>query len=373
VKACRNRRAAVIGLAVLWTLPAGAEACALRDALAGVPAPVLMGGDAVLASFVGLRDLRETEAFKARKPPRLADRLYPAVSSDTLQALLRNDAAKTRANWREKTGLAIADLSSFLIFGAPPNTVTIWRFDGKDGAGSFLEGLASRGFTKSADGGVSNGEPLKMDLSKRDEANPFAGPLGRASMLAPAAGGVAQSSSPRYIAALRAMAAPGFASLPPVAAALDGLEKVAGNALVPQATVLGVGAWTPGVAGMTERNPRILEGGAPPAAVAIVADVETAAPARRGAVFAIGYPDCDTAAKASARFARSWREDADGGGKTPRERTGAEPVTQEVAGDKSCAAVISLTVPAGKEAGNQVYGYILNALVRRDFKAIQGR
>lgn len=376
IRYCSAAVAAALAVS-LFARPALAGASELRAALSEVPAPVLISADALLAGFVGLRDLRELPAFKAPKPARMTERLYPAVSSDAVQALLRNDVSKTEDNWRDKTGLPMSEPASFLNFGAPPATITIWRFDGKDGPQSFLDGLTSRGFVKAPDGSVSNGEPLKMDFAKRDEANPFTGSLGRASTLAPVAGGVAQSYNPRYVAALRQVTGPAFTSLPPVDAALDGLEKVVGNAPMPQAVVLGAGAWTPDVGGIVaERDPsappRLPEPGAPPAVVAVVADVETT-DARRGAVFAIGYPDCDTAAKAGARFARSWRGVPDGGGKTPRERTGAEPVTQEVANDQSCAAVISLTVPVEGKTANPVYRYILDSLMRRDFKALQGK
>lgn len=346
-----------------------------RAALADVPASMLMRPDAILAVYVDLAESRALPSIQHPEAGRLHQRLLPAIASDALQALLRNDAAKTWGNWEERTGLPIAEPSSFLVFGPQSDVVTVWRFQEEGRRRAFLAGLEGRGFTNDGEGRLTNGEPGRIDVARRDPANPFAGPLGRASMLAPAVGGVAQSHDPKTIAALRSPAGPGFANLPNPKVALEGLGKVAGKARLPQAVVLGIGASASDpLSGLPPqgppKKPRAPEGETALAPAVIVADIEE--PGRRGAIVSMGFPDCDKAAQATASFAASWRTVADITGKTPGEQTNAEPVTSKVEGGGGCAAVISLTIPSDESAANPVYRYILQAAARRAFRALSG-
>lgn len=361
--------------AALLGLPAGpgrAELADLRRALEQVPAAVLLKPDAVQAAYTDFADLRALPSTETSGPHRFRPRFSPSLQSDTLQALDMGDGA----TWEEKTGLPMAELSSFLVFDTPDGSVTIWRFHEAGRMRSFLAGLERRGFAKDRDGSLTNGELGSLNLERADPANPFGGIGGQSSMLAEAGGGVAQSYDAKPIAALRSPTGPGFGMLPQVAAALDGLAKVAGTARLPQAMVLGVGAWAADpfqgpASGPPVQPPRPPEGGPPPALAAIVADIEDAD--RRGAILSIGYPDCGTAAKAGATFAEIWRTAPDLSKETPLQQTGAEPVTSEVSGSGGCAAVISLTTrPTGSD-GNPVYAYLAKAVLQRDLKALSGR
>ncbi|WP_133774725.1 hypothetical protein [Enterovirga rhinocerotis] len=338
------------------TSPA-ALASDLRSVLSVVPAPMLASRSGLIAGSIDLRALSAT-GESAR------ERLVPIVTSDTVQAFFWKDGA----DWRSKSGVAASDLSGFLVFGDAPSTVTLWRFAAPGKAAALLRSLAGKGFTRNDDGTLSNGEPFKIDPARRDPADPFLGPLGRASTFGAAGGGVVQSASPKIVSYLQ-QPEPGasLADEPPVAAALTGLEAAAGSARIPQAVLLGEAALVAAPKGSQA------EGGVPPVRAIVIADIEEREAERRGAVVALGYADCEAARMASKAFADAWSTAPDRSGKPGAERTGAEAATRVVPSNGACAAVITLAKPVAGQQGNAVYRYIVQALMQRDFRALQGR
>ncbi len=352
----------------------------LRQALAKVPAGMAVAKGGFAASFIGLRDLHAL-GLRTGDPAKGMGQRLSLGGADTVTAFAMN----TDKTWENYTGIAPAGLSSFLFYGNPPATVVLWRFSERDGVRPFLKGLESRGFS-SANGIWSNGEPMKFNIAKADYINPFLGRLGRASMLAPFDGGVVQSADPRAASAASGIAAKdSLAGLPPVAAALDGVESAAGGGYIPQAVVITPAVWLPGVdvadlldgpsgdmkALADKMAAKAAQPGVPLTIGAIIADIETREPARRGVVIALPYADCQTAKQAGDLFADRWKNASDSAGMTGAARTGAEAVATTFQGKDACVATVSLLREPEDGPGNRVFRYVIDAIMKRNFKALQ--
>jgi len=198
---------------------------------------------------------------------------------------------------------------------------------------------------------------------------------------------VAQSADPKSAAKASGVTArDSLASLPPVAAALDSVETAASKGYIAQAIVVTPAIWIPGMdiadllatpdadmkALAAKMAAKATQPSAPVSIGGIVADVETKEPARRGAVVALPYADCQTAKQAGDFFADKWKNVADRGGQTPAARTGVEAVTTTSQNKDVCVAVISLLGEPGSGPSNRVFRYIVDAALKRDFKALQG-
>lgn len=372
------------GAAAVATLLCGVagEASAdseLRRALSHVPAKVAMDRNGIAASFVGLSELRRLYAGDVsamRRRVGLGD-------SDTLKALF----ISTDESWRDDTGLKRSEIASLTDYGTPPRAVVLWRFTEPAISASFVEGLGKRGFSH-ANGVWRNGEPMKLDFAKRSITNPFLGPLGRASMLAPFADGVAQSPDPAAAAEAGGVSAKtSLAGLAPVEAAIDAIEKVAVQGSILQAIVLTPAIWMQGddVLDMMATSPTVDKKALadkmaerakrPPTPVSlgvVIADVETKEPAGSGVVIALPYGDCDTAREGARIFADKWKNAAGRDGQTGAQRTGREPAVTVHQGKEACVALLSLMGAPDAERGNSVLRYITGAIWQRDFKALQG-
>ncbi|OCC05655.1 hypothetical protein BA190_06790 [Labrys sp. WJW] len=372
------------GAAAVATLLCGVAGAAsadseLRRALSHVPAKVAMDRNGIAASFVGLSELRK---LYAGDPAAMRLRVNLG-GSDTAKAFFYSD----EASWKDSTGLKHDDIASFTEYGTPPRAVVIWRFTEPAISAPFVEGLAKRGFSQ-VNGIWRNGEPMKLDFTKRSVTNPFFGPLGRASMLAPFASGVAQSPDPGAAAEAGAVSVKtSLAGLAPVEAALDAIEKVAAQGSVLQAIVLTPAIWMQGddVLDMMATSPTVDKkvladkmaerAKKPPTPVSlgvVIADVETKEPASNGVVIALPYGDCDTAKEGARIFADKWKNAAGRDGQTGAQRTGREPAVTVHQAREACVALLSLMGAPDTERGNSVLRYITGAIWQRDFKALQG-
>ncbi|QEN87380.1 hypothetical protein FZC33_14050 [Labrys sp. KNU-23] len=352
---------------------------ALRRALSRVPAKVAMDRSGIAASFVGLSELRRLYAGDVsamRRRVGLGD-------SDTAKAFFSSD----EASWKDNTGLKRDEIASFTEYGTPPRAVVLWSFADAGLVDPFVEGLGKRGFSQA--GGIwRNGEPLKVDFTKRNPNNPFLGPLGRASMLAPFANGVAQSPDPGAAAEAGAVSAKtSLAGLAPIEAALDAIEKEAARSSILQAIVLTPAIWMQGddVMDMMATSPTVDKKALadkmaerakkPPTPVSlgvVIADVETREPASNGVVIALPYGDCDTAREGARIFADKWKNAAGRDGQTGAQRTGRDPSVTVYQGKEACVALLSLVGTPDAERGNSVLRYITGAIWQRDFKPLQG-
>lgn len=351
----------------------------LRRALSHVPAKVAMDHNGIAASVVGLSELRRLYAGDVsamRRRVGLGD-------SDTAKAFFSSD----EASWKDNTGLKRDEIASFTEYGTPPRAVVLWSFTDAGVVDPFVEGLGKRGFSQA--GGIwRNGEPLKVDFTKRNPTNPFLGPLGRASMLVPFADGVVQSPDPGAAVEAGAVSAKtSLAGLAPIEAALDGIEKVAAQGSIVQAVVLTPAIWTQGdgVMDLMATSPtvdkkvladkmaeRAKKPSTPVSAGVVIADVETKAPASNGVVIALPYGDCGSATEGAKVFVDKWKNAVDQDGQTGAQRTGMEPSVAIHQGKEACVALISVLATPDAKQGNAVLRYITGAIWRRDFKPLQG-
>ncbi|WP_454813227.1 hypothetical protein [Labrys neptuniae] len=351
----------------------------LRRALSRVPAKVAMDRSGIAASFVGLSELR---ALYAGDLTAMGLRVSFG-GTDTLKSLLMS----TDGSWHDDTGLKRNEIASLTDYGTPPRAVVLWRFTEPGVSAPFVEGLGQRGFSL-ANGVWRNGEPMKLDFTKRSATNPFLGPLGRASMLVPFADGVAQSPDPGAVAEAGAVSAKtSLAGLAPIESALDGIEKVAAQGSILQAIVLTPAIWMQGddVMDLMATSPtadkkvladkmaeRAKKAPTPVSLGGIIADVETKEPASNGVVIALPYGDCGIAREGARAFADKWKNAADRDGQTGAQRTSMEPSVTIHQGKEACVALISLLATPDAKEGNPVLRYITGAIWRRDFKPLQG-
>ncbi|PRH87338.1 hypothetical protein C5L14_11985 [Labrys okinawensis] len=338
-----------------------------------------MDRNGIAAIFVNLSELRALYAGNFAS----MGRRMSLGGNDTTKAFF----SSAESSWQGDTGLKRDEISSFTEYGTPPRAVVLWRFTRPDMVDPFVTGLAKRGFSQ-IDGTWRNGDPLKVDFTKRNPNNPFLGPLGRASMIAPLKDGIAQSPDPGAATEAGAVSAKtSLAGLAPFEAGLDGIEKVAAQGSILQAIVLTPAIWMQGddVTDLMATSPTVDKKAladkmaerakkpiTPVSMGAIIADVETKEPAGSGVVIALPYGDCDTAKEGARIFADKWKNAVGRDGQTGAQRTGREPSVTVHQGKEACVALLSLVGTPDAERGNSVLRYITGAIWQRDFKALQG-
>lgn len=178
-----------------------------------------------------------------------------------------------------------------------------------------------------------------------------------------------------------------LAALPPVEAALDGIEAIAAKGTIVQAMVLTPAMWlqgadvgelltVPPTIDMKALADKMVEQakkpGTPNPIGAVIADVETKEPAGSGVVIALPYGDCGTAEMGARIFADKWKSAAGRDGQTGAQRTGMEPAVTIHQGRENCVALMSLMGASDAKRGNPALRYIIGAIWQRDFKALQG-
>lgn len=365
--------------ALVWGCAGAARADSeLRQALSQVPGRMMLSKGGFPAIFVSLNGLRTVAGPDLTGQIGLRLRIG---EGDALRAYFMSSGE----SWQEHTGIGRSDLATFTTYGVEPATVTIWRFADAAKTQTLVAGLASRGF-KQENGVWSNGVPLEFNRDRIDPKNPFAGGLGRASMLVAVKGGIAQSPEPRAAAEAGALKAEeSLAATVPVGASLDAIEAAIGKGVVVQALVLSPNVWSlaadpadlllasPGqdLKKLAEKlaektkQPRV-----PPTIGAILADVEMGAPGGRGAVLALPYNDCATAEQAGKIFGDRWKSAAGRDGKSAAEWISALPTITTKPAKGLCVLSVSIVQPPEDGVSNRVFAYIVMSINNRDFQPL---
>jgi hypothetical protein len=189
-----------------------------------------------------------------------------------------------------------------------------------------------------------------------------------------------QSASPEAVGLIqRSKAQPKLTDNPAIQAALAGLEKGAADGQILQlfliSPLLGIQAGDPSslllerksfeetVAALkaaTERNRQ----GIPPYFTGFVADVQFGE--REGMVLSLAYPDCASAAEASAGIEHFWK--ADGfNDKAPAEIT----MIALPANEQLCAAAVTLRSAGQDRAGDGIFTQVRTAIFKREFTPLR--
>lgn len=237
---------------------------------------------------------------------------------------------------------------------------TTLRLDGAVGASLVLDAEAAArapavlqdygyaaetrdGLTALVKGGMDNAS----DLAARDPANPFGGPLGRASRVRVDGDRLDQASTWPLLAAMTGTAGPqGHADLAGLAAALTTLEAMPLQAMV-LADPFGLTTAPPG-------------SGIAPWRLALLADVFA-----EGADHALALFSYDTAALAAdsaARIAALWQSQPMPDGRSFTDVIG--PLTTGTAAGALPVAWARVTQPRGETAQNLAYRRVLQAMMR---------
>ena len=225
--------------------------------------------------------------------------------------------------------------------------------------------LETNGFGKFGETGVvGNGEPLRLDPSKRDVSDPWRTQIGAAQFAAAKGSNVIQAQTPQA-AMLAAAPVPSLGENPIFRTALDGLEQSVGDSAIIQAVVIsplfGMTGIDPagllaGSSGIEETKKRMdeqmagLGKGIPPYLGGIVVDVQNE---KQGVGIALAYPDCATAQTAADAIAARWMEL---GGEAAQGEITAHTAEGE---DSFCAATVSVYIDGDDQIQNPAYRAII--------------
>ena len=335
-----TRLAPALALALVVGTPALAEDSNLRAAMEILPDTVFSSLTPDVARYLDLAALAEVHGG--------------ALGREALsRALLGGDirpaealALATPEGFAQKAGIDSAALIFVASIGQPPGAVSIWGFADKDAASATFSGLAERGFAELPSKMIANGEPGVIDITGRDPADPWRGPLGQASVVALSGRALLQAGDGTVLEPLLT----NRRSAVDTAAGkiiLDAFEAQEGTVL--QAAFLspwhGLSSIDPAIlAGKTpdearsalEQAAAAAAGGLPLWQGAALADVETAeGPAL---ILAFAYADCPEAQTAAEGAAELWR------GMDGTAEDVAEPGVAAAA-PSGCAAILRVTHP----------------------------
>lgn len=356
------------GIALAAAAPAAAQSTFdLRLSLWMVPATIFASGEAELARFVSI-----AEAAKLGDEVDMLQRLEFGAELRPIASLRYGPA-----QWSAGAGVDLADVQFFVGYGRPPGTVAIWGFSSDTEAAALLDSLRDRGFApvRGFENVLANGAPNAVNLAARDPANPWLGPMGQTSAVAPFGIALVQSADPALTAkGIDFWADQSVAEAAPVRVMLDGVEaSLTGQVLqallvsprfglIAAQPDLGTATTVDGARQQVEAAVEAAAQGVPPYLMGLLLDVQVGE--QPGLVVALAYPDCDTAEMANAILAERWR-----GGLNPDVAATVSASTWD-GGDGVCAAVTRIVADeAGtvNPVGRKVYGEI----VRRGFSLLQ--
>lgn len=337
----------------------------LHTAMAVLPATVFTPTAFDLARYVDMSLL--AEMYDGR-----LDR-QALMRGGTGSGLRPFDALATGSpeQWRDHSGIDVADLRFLAGYGQPPHVVAIWGLVDVPTATAAFDALPAKGFAPSGllPGVLANGEPGALSIANRDPANPWSGMLGQTSVV-----------TRREQTLLHGADGAAFASVLDGAAMLDtaagatllaALDTGPGTVLQGQffGPYLGLhSGFDPAdlMVATPEEARAAFEAaandgvaGVPLYSAAVIADVVGTDDATL--LIALAYADCETADLAAARAAELWPLSARG---TVEGQAAPSHVEAEGSG---CAAVI--TIPGGQD--NLQYGRAIGALMQRDLASIR--
>ncbi len=346
----------------------------LRDALATMPEMILGNPAPVQFNFVdvsALRTLGESDGSDVGAPA-----LNRAAVGGMLPPYNALQAGGPEA-WNEKSFVDLGEVRYMAGFGEAPLTVSILGLAGEDVAANLIAALEAAGFDAAGpDGIVGNGEPMAMDLSKADPADPWRGTAGAPTFAASKGDAIIQSSMPQPLPVMLAEG-PDAAANPAIRAALGGLEAALGEDLLVQAmlvspafgianidpaALLAPGADFNALRQKLEAEVDVGTSGIPSYFGGFVADVQGDRPA---VLFSLAYGDCETAEAAAGLMEQRWRD-------TMPASVQGEPETGSIEGsDGLCAATLKVSGEAGDGLSNPVFQALFDGYVRREFTVLQ--
>jgi len=268
------------------------------------------------------------------------------------------------STWENLAGLSLTELAYLAGFGRAPNETAIWGLNSAERAAALLAALEARDFTRIAGGSVlGNGEADRMNLQRRNPADPWRGRAGQASFVVARGSAVVQASRPQLLAQ---PPEPSTADSPIVMTALAGLEKAAGNGAIAQAIIVSplIGAVGPNLADLLGKPPaQVREAflaaaerrrGIPPFLGGIIADVRQDAALL---VISLTFPDCTIAADAAEKIGQRWAAEMQVAAATTRALS--TPGTEGL-----CAGVLSIRTEAAQTGQNPAYHALYGSLMR---------
>lgn len=371
-----------LALAAMPAVARAAEPTAIRDMLSAVPqsaARDLAEGNHIVAiDLAAIRSAAQAQgedeaAILARS--RMSGRIY-SLLSPLFTPLV---AGATIEEWRERAGAFVPASTAAVEYGEWSSFVSIWTFKDTAAADAVFGTLPAEGFSPIGDGVMADGEPRGQRPTPVDRFSLWRTDRDRTTIVARDGRRLLQSRDRDAVEkAAQVAAADGLTALPVVDVLLHGMETVAAGKMdVLQAVLVPAkdGRFDPPRGASREEFERaIAEAQAtslPRYAGILVANIE--APGRsKGAMVAMAFTDCDTAAEAARRFVARWKDAPTRvEGRPMSALVPAEVATGTVAGSSIlCAAVVTMTtaVSAGDDpAVNQPFQTIMQRVARRDF------
>ena len=299
------------------------------DALALVPSGALylegaakkpFAPGSIRAVATSLRVTRSLSAPGVQAWRRLSSSLSPLIFFPSARLALEYPE-----RWREAVGVSLEEVTAVVIFGdAGPNKGAVWVLPDESVAARLLAHLRTRGFTSGEGEWLVNGDVNKLDLHNRAPVDPFRGSIGES---------YAVRQDGRIIYQQKAINPP---PAPPIiqtafAAARNALHDTSQDVTLVQAIVVSPLIEAPELARAEDMQPVPTDQPRDPAEMAklweaerqrsaaamrvaipftplaVVADFEESAAARRGVIVILPYEDCDVARTANARFPALWQ------------------------------------------------------------------
>lgn len=362
--------AAILLMASVPVLAQGVEP--LRNSLAKLPDTVLNTSAAIQFSFVDMAAFHDLAGAEGLNRTVLARAMVGGMLPpyNTLQTH-GPDA------WNEKSFVDLKDLRYLAGFGDAPKTVTIWGLKDEDAAASLIAALDAADFDPvDPDGVIGNGEPLAIDPTKMNIADPWRSRVGAATFAAAKGDAVIQAPVPTPLPVLLGQG-PNMAESAVVSAALEGLKETLGDGLLVQAMLI-----SPvfGLGGLDldalltidldlDRAREQLEAkleagteGIPAYFGGLIADVQGEQPA---VLISLGYSDCAIAESAAEQMAQRWTDTM------PEAAQGALETAHVETPDSLCAATLKVTGTSAAGSANPIFQAMFDAYLRRDFTVVQ--
>ncbi|GAA5233364.1 hypothetical protein GCM10025795_16280 [Verticiella sediminum] len=360
----------------------------LRDALAHLPRVLLEQTVAQPAYFVDVSAALQTAPAQAT-PAELVRRMQVGGGLRAVQALASGGATV----WQQAAGIAPSDLHYLVAFGKPAARTTVWGLGSAASVAQLMHALPAKGFSPyAANGlreGLANGEPMVLDLSRREPDNPWLGARGQTSIVAPLDTGVVQAGTPQAASLVQqARLTDSLAAHPALSPALGVLQQVAQEdgtrviqALVLRPSDLALEPDTPAERATQARlrgapNPPAEPAGerVPPYEAGIVADLQGSRAPEVGV--ALSYRDCVAATAAGEVLARAWQAgNPAGSAREPQGRPRADAtVTVSITTREEqdgCAVLARLTEAGGERSANPVFDAVATAIDNDDLRILR--
>ncbi|MDO5643384.1 MAG: hypothetical protein Q4G26_13495 [Paracoccus sp. (in: a-proteobacteria)] len=321
---------------------------ALREAMTTLPAYIFTSSELDLGFFLDVAVQRTRGPDEAKN----LSILGPVSELQALSTLFNAAAHNNVAEWSQKAGVEPAGIRYFAGFGVPPMGVTIWGFTDEAGASATFDGLSARGFTvlDGMENTLANGDPMGMDLTRRDITDPWIGSMGRTSVVTRQGAQFLHAATPEAYAPILD-GAPSLLDSPTgqtLLAALEGqpapvvqtvfFSPALGLHVADPLPILEAGSHAEAQAALDARQAELSDG-VPLYSGAVLAELDDAG--KTIGLIALAYPDCATAEAAAQKSASLWPQM----GGDMAEATITPGHTD--AGAAGCAATLTITTPDG--------------------------